>query len=185
MACFFFAAAAATKGGGEPPPARLRERWIDDFGRQEVTIRTDGEPSICDLVRRTRELRAGGATTVDEVSPPGGSAANGMAGQPDNWPREDDNGHCGGTCTCWSYRWPASDGADGAPCRAGTQRSVGADGLTPIRRLKGRKFGTELAGVGERVWLSEPALGKVNKFNPRCGGARLLGFVISLHRDGP
>ena len=47
--------------------------------------------------------------------------------------------------------------------------SVGADGLTPIRRLKGRKFGTELAGVGERVWLRERTLGKVNKFNPRCG----------------
>ena len=29
--------------------------------------------------------------------------------------------------------------------------TVGADGFTPFRRLKGRKFGTPLAGFGERV----------------------------------
>ena len=36
-------------------------------------------PSICALVRRARELRAEGATTADEVSPPGDAAANGVA----------------------------------------------------------------------------------------------------------
>ena len=36
-------------------------------------------PSICELVRRARELRAEGATTRNEVSPPGDSAANGVA----------------------------------------------------------------------------------------------------------
>ena len=40
---------------------------------------TFGEPSICELIRRVGELRAEGTTTVDEVSPPGDSAGNGIA----------------------------------------------------------------------------------------------------------
>ena len=45
-------------------------KWIDGLGCQEVTVRKDGEPSICELIRRVRELRAEGTTTVDEISPP-------------------------------------------------------------------------------------------------------------------
>ena len=56
---------------------------------------------------------------------------------------------------------------------------VGTSGLTPFRRLKGRKFGTPLAGFGERVWLGDPVLEKANKFNPRCTQARLLGFCLT------
>ena len=37
---------------------------------------------------------------------------------------------------------------------------VGADGLTPVRRLKWRKFRSPLAGFGERVWLTGPCSGK-------------------------
>ena len=48
---------------------------------------------------------------------------------------------------------------------------VGADGLTPFRRLKERKFGTPLAGFGERVWLRDPVL-------------RLLGFCLLSVRCG-
>ena len=59
---------------------------------------------------------------------------------------------------------------------------IGADGLTPFRRLKGRKFGTPLVGFGERVWLRNPALERVNKFNPRCTEARLLGFCLRSSR---
>ena len=51
------AAAASTKCGGDPHAARLLAKWIDGLGCQEVTVRTDGEPSICALVRRVRELR--------------------------------------------------------------------------------------------------------------------------------
>ena len=61
---------------------------------------------------------------------------------------------------------------------------VGADGLTPFRRLKGRKFGTPLAGFGERVWLRDPVLERANKFNPRCTEARfLLGFCLKSSRS--
>ena len=74
-----FAAAVSMKGGGDPNAARLLAKWIDGLGCQEVTVRTDGEPSNCELIRRVRELRAEGTTTVDEVSPPGDSAANGIA----------------------------------------------------------------------------------------------------------
>ena len=59
---------------------------------------------------------------------------------------------------------------------------VGVDGLTPFRRLKVRKFGTPLAGFDERVWLRDPALERVNKFNPRCTEARLLGFCLKSSR---
>ena len=59
---------------------------------------------------------------------------------------------------------------------------VGADGLTPFRRLKGRKFGTPLAGFGERVWLRDPVLERANKVNPRCTEARLLGFCLTSSR---
>ena len=59
---------------------------------------------------------------------------------------------------------------------------VGADGLTPFRRLQERKFGTPLAGFGKRVWLRDPVLERVNKFNSRCTEARLLGFCLKSHR---
>ena len=59
---------------------------------------------------------------------------------------------------------------------------VGADGLTTFRRLKARMFGTPLAGFYARVWLRDPALERVNKFNPRCTEARLLGFCLKSSR---
>ena len=59
---------------------------------------------------------------------------------------------------------------------------AGADGLTPFRRLKWRKFGTPLAGFGERVWLRDLALERVNKFNPRCTEARLLVLCLKSSR---
>ena len=59
---------------------------------------------------------------------------------------------------------------------------VGADGLTPFRRLKWRKFGTPLAGFGERVWLRDPVLERVNIFNPRCTEATLIGFCLKSSR---
>ena len=59
---------------------------------------------------------------------------------------------------------------------------IGVDGLTPFRRLKARKFGTPPAGFGERVWLRDPAFEGVNKFNPRCTEARLLGFCLKSSR---
>ena len=65
-----FAAAVSMKGGGDPHTARLLAKWIDGLGSQEVTVRTDGEPSICELIRRFRELREEGPTTVDEVQSP-------------------------------------------------------------------------------------------------------------------
>ena len=54
-----FAAAFLMKGG-DPHAVRLLAKWIDGLGCQEVTVRTDGEPSICELVRRVREPRAEG-----------------------------------------------------------------------------------------------------------------------------
>ena len=74
-----FAAAVSMKGGGDPRAARLLAKWIDGLGCQEVTVSADGEPSICELIRRVRELRAEGTTTKDEVSSPGDSAGNGIA----------------------------------------------------------------------------------------------------------
>ena len=51
-------------GDSSPLPVAKDRRT----GCQEVTARTDGEPSICELIRRVRELRAEGTTTADEIS---------------------------------------------------------------------------------------------------------------------
>ena len=59
---------------------------------------------------------------------------------------------------------------------------VGVDGHTLFRRLKVRKFGTPLAGFGERVWFRDPVLERVNKFNPGCTEARLFGFCLKSSR---
>ena len=132
-----------------------------------------------------RELRAEGTTTVDEISPPR-PAGNGIAERAiltvgglvrtttavveesvlegrDTGPR----------LTAWMVHHAAQ-----VICAC----MVRAVGLTPFRRLKGRKFGTPLAGFGERVWLRDPALERANKFNPRCTEARLLGFCLKSSR---
>ena len=54
----------------------LRNRFMGWGARKSLSKQT-GEPCICELIRRARQLRAEGTTTVDEVSPPG--AANGIA----------------------------------------------------------------------------------------------------------
>ena len=74
-----FAVAVSMNGGGDPHAACVLAKWIDGWGCQEVTIRTDGEPSICELVRRVRDFRAEGTTTADEISPLYDSTANGVA----------------------------------------------------------------------------------------------------------
>ena len=65
---------------------------------------------------------------------------------------------------------------------------VGVDVLTPFRLVKrSASLAHTLAGFGERVWLRDPALERVNKFNPRRTEARLLRVlpqVITLHRGG-
>ena len=58
---------------------------------------------------------------------------------------------------------------------------IGADGLTPFRWLKGRKFGTPLGwvnvcGSGTQCWKG------VNNFDPRCAEVRLLGFCLRSSR---
>ena len=185
-----FAADGTMMEGGDPHAARLLAKWIDGLGCQKVSVRTDGEPSICELIRRVRELRAEGTTTMD-VSPPGDSAGNGTAERAiltvgdlvrttkavvEEKALEGRN--AGPRRTAWMVYSAAQ-----VICAC----MVGADGLAPFRRLQGRKFGTPLAGFGERVWLRDPILERANKFNPRCTEARLLGFqphVIPPHRGG-
>ena len=90
-------AAAVSMRGGDPHAVRLLAKWIDGLGCQEVTVRTGSEPSICELIRRVRELRAEGTTTVDEISPPGDSAGNWIAERAIfdcRGPRENDEGCC-------------------------------------------------------------------------------------------
>ena len=178
-----FAAAVSMRGGGDPHAARLLAKWIDGLGCHKVTVRTDGEPSICELIRRVRELRAEGTTTVDEISPPGDSASNGIAerailtvgGLVRTTVEENvlEGRDAGPRLTAWMVHHAAQ-----VICAC----MVGADGLTPFRRFKVRKFGTPLAGFGERVWLKDPVLERGNKFNPRCTEARLLGFCLKSSR---
>ena len=118
--------------------------------------------------------------TVDEISPPGDSAGNGIAERAiltvgglvrttKAVVKENvlEGRSAGPRLVAWMVHHAAQ-----VICTC----MVGADGLTPFRRVKGRKFGTPLAGFGERVWLRDPILERANKFNPRCTEARLLGF---------
>ena len=148
-----FAAAVSMKGGGDPHAANLLAKFIDRFICQEVIVRTDGEPSICELVRRVRELRAEG-TTVDEISPAGDCTGS--------WIAEKAILTVGGLVrtTKAVVEENVREGCDAGP------------------RLKGRKLGAPLAGFGERVWLRHPVLERFHKFNPRCTEARLLGFCL-------
>ena len=57
---------------------------------------------------------------------------------------------------------------------------VGAHKFTPLRRLKVRKFGTPLAGFGDRVWPRQFVMEIV--FNPRCTVVRSLGFRLMSSR---
>ena len=60
--------------------------------------------------------------------------------------------------------------------------SIGTDGLTPFPRLTRRRFGTPLAGFGERVWPREAPLERSNILNPRCVEAKLLRFCLRSSR---
>ena len=63
------AAAASMKGGGDPHAAVCpRDGLMDQVAEASRSERMG--PSVCELVRRARELRAEGGTNVDEVSPP-------------------------------------------------------------------------------------------------------------------
>ena len=116
---------------------------------------------------------------MNEVSPPGDSAGNGIA--------ERAILTVGGVVRTMKVVVEENvlEGRDIFPCLVAwlvhhaaqviCACVVGANGLTPFRRLKGRKFGTPLAGFGERVWLRDFVLERANKFNPR---------VVALHRGG-
>ena len=118
-------------------------------------------------IRRVRELRAEGTTTVDEDSPPGDCAGNGIA--------ERAILAVGGLVrtTKAVVEEDALGGCDAGPrltaCMVNHAAQVictcmvGADGLTPFRRFKGRKFGVPLSGFGDRVWLRDPVSGKIEQ----------------------
>ena len=80
-------------------------------------------------------------------------------------------------------RWTTAHSVDGTPrstsdlCLLSWHERAHA-----VSTLEGRKFGTPLAGFGERVWLREPPLERANKFSPRCVAARLLGFCLRSSR---
>ena len=179
-----FAAAVSMKGGvTRTPHVCLRNGSLDLVPGSHHQSRW--EPSICELICRVRELRAEG-TTTDEISPPGDTAGNGIA--------ERAILTVGGLLrtTKAVFEENVQEGRDAGPrltawvvhhaAQVICACMVGADGLTPFRRLKVRKVGMPLAGFGERVWLRDPVLERVNTFNPVCTEARLLGFCLKQSR---
>ena len=65
--------------------------------------------------------------------------------------------------------------------------NVGAGGLTPLRRMKVRKFGTPLAVFGEHAWLRDPVPERVKQVQSEMHGgevAWILRPVVPLHRGG-
>ena len=74
-----FAAAVSVKGGGDPHAARLLAKWIHGWGaRMSLSEQTESQASVI-LSVVFESSRAEGTTTVDEISPPGDSAGNGIA----------------------------------------------------------------------------------------------------------
>ena len=158
-----FLAAVSMKGGGDPHAARLLAKWIDGLECQEVTVVTDGEPSICEFIRRVLESSVRRERPlVDKISSPGDSAGNGFA--------ERAISTVGGLVrtTKAVVEENVLEGRSAGPrlvawmvhhaAKVTCACMVGADGPTPFRRLVRRKFGTPLAGFGERVWLRDPVL---------------------------
>ena len=175
-----FAAAVSMKGC-DPHAARLLAKWIDGLGCREVTARTDGEPSICELIRRVRELRAEGTTTVDEISPPGDPAGNGIAESATLTVRGlvrttkaviEENVFEGRNAGPRLIAWMVHHAAQ-VICAW----MVGADGLTPFRRLKGRKFGR--TRVSQR-----PDSGKSKQVRPEVHRGEIAWILpqVPLHR---
>ena len=129
-----FAAAVSMKGGGDPHAARLFAKWIDGLGCQEVTVRTDGEPSICELIRRVREPLW--TRSVLQVTLHNGIAerailtVGGLVRTTKAVVEEDVLGgrDAGPRLTAWMVHHAAQ-----VICAC----MVGADGLTPFRQLKG------------------------------------------------
>ena len=123
----------------------LRNGLMGWDARKSLSEQTEGQ-ALCELIRRVRELRAEGTTTVDEISPPGDSAGNGIAERAiltvgglvrttkavveENVLEGRD---AGPRLTAWMVHHAAQ-----VICAC----MVGADGLTPFRRHKGCKFGT-------------------------------------------
>ena len=96
-----------------------------------------------------------------------------------------DNGDfaCGGKRARWPRCGPASRSVDGSPRGLGDLCLLSRHRWAhTIPTLEGRRFGTPLAGFGQREWLRELPLEKVNKFNPRCVEGRLLGFCLRSSR---
>ena len=133
-----FAASFSMRGGGDPHAARLLAKWIDGLGCQEVTVRTGSEPSICELIRRVRELPAEGTTTVDEISDSAGNwiaeraiLTVGVLVRTTKAVVEEnvlEGRGAGLRLTAWTVHYAAQ-----VICAC----MVGADGLTPLRQLKG------------------------------------------------
>ena len=170
--------------GGGPHAARLLPKWIDGSGCQKVPIRPDGKgASICACPPCV--LRGEGATTANEVGPPVERAILTVGGLVTTTAAVEGSPRAGVTSARISWR-----GWCTMPPRYSTRAQSVQMGLTPLRRVKGRKFGTPLAGCGERVRLREPPVEKVNKFDPRCVEARLLKFFrrssrcIEVSSDG-
>ena len=141
-----FAAAVSMKGGGDPHAARLLAKWI--------------EPSICELILRVRELRAEGTTTVDEVSPPGDPAGNGIA-----------------------ERAILTVGGLVRTMKAVVEENV-LEGRSagPREGSPRRSSDLHLQGRSTHRWQVSPVLERANKLNPRCTEARLLGFCLNSSR---
>ena len=186
-----FAATVSMKGGGDPHAERLLAKRIDGLGCQEVTVRTDGEPSICELIRRVRELRAEGTTTVEEVSPPGDSAGNGIAESAiltvgglvrttkavvDEKVLEGRN--AGPRLIAWMVHHAAQ-----VICAC----MVGADGPHAIQTIKGTQLRHTVGGFRRTRVAQGPGSGKSKQVQPgvhRGEIARVLPQVILLHRGG-
>ena len=186
-----FAAAVSMKRGGDPHAARCTfdcENGSMDWGCQEVTVRTDGEPSVCvnssvvfdSSVRKKRPLWTRSVLQVTLQAMGNAERANltvgGLVRTTKAVVEEKvlEGRNAGPRLTTWMVHH-----ATQVVCAC----MAGADGAHAIQTIKwgassARRWQVSVNSCGSKT----PCWKRVNKLNPRCTEARLLGFCLKSSR---
>ena len=175
------------KGTGDEWLMRQLVRDIEEFGRSDVILKTDGEPAIVALQSRIQSMRK--ASTVPRHPP----AYNPQSNGPCEKAVQDVTAHMRALIIGLEARLQAQLGEDSAIRQWALEHAVfllnhfnvGSDGMTPIERVMRRKWRRPIVEIGEMV-LAKLALrrqqkGKVKKqkrkLAPRCIEAVWVGQI--------
>jgi len=172
------------KGRGDGYPVERVVRTLDEWGRADIALKSDGEPAIKDLERAIK-MRRGEDTQLEEA-PRGEHQANGEV--------ERAVGEIAGMVRTLKVELEKRIGEKIATMRpivkwmveySGamvTRFRIGEDGKTAYERLKGRKFKKELVEFGESVMYEVyETKAKKDKSEDRFRVGTYVGFKTNSH----